>query len=204
MKGDTTRKDFRPTGIRIGTDALAIARNFYDESFKGWEVNADVDFWRYYLAVDVGTWSREFTDSGYYKSEGNYWRIGADVNFIPKDPDRNVAFFGLRYGHSTFSEYYEVETTDPVWGTYSNTYTNDDVNARWFELTAGLKVKIWKMIWLGYTGRFKFGLHTNATGPMLPSDVPGYGRTDDKTTWGFNYQIFFRIPVRKASGPLKQ
>ena len=82
---------------------------------------------------------------------------------------------------------------------------NSDVNGRWYELTGGIRVKIWKMIWMGYTGRFKFGLKTNESGAMLPSDVPGYGRTDKDNTWGFNYQIFFRIPVRKAqSGPLKQ
>jgi hypothetical protein len=56
---------------------------------------------------------------------------------------------------------------------------------------------MWKMIWMGYTARFKFGLKTNETGPMLPHDVPGYGRTDKESTWGFNYQIFVRLPVPK-------
>lgn len=206
VKADTIKKDFRPTGVRIGTDALTIARNFYDKSFLGWEMNADVDFYRYLAAFDFGTWSREFhPELGSYSNKGTYWRLGGDINFLLKDPDRNLVFFGLRYGRSTFSETYVVQTTDPVWGTYSNTYVNSDVNGRWYELTGGIRVKIWKMIWMGYTARFKFGLKTNETGTMLPSDVPGYGRTDKDNTWGFNYQIFIRIPVRKAaSGPLKQ
>lgn len=206
VKTDTVRRDFLPTGVRIGTDVLSIARNFYDESFSGWEMNADVDFYRYVLDVDVGSWSRNFKpDSGSYESKGNYWRIGADVNFLMKDPDRNMFFFGVRYGRAVFSEAYDERTFSPVWGQFSGKYENTDVSARWFELTTGIRVKIWRMIWMGYTGRFKFGLKTNETGKLIPSDVPGYGRTDKDNTWGFNYQIFFRIPVRKAKlGPLKE
>lgn len=197
-KSDTVRIDYRPTGVRIGTDAISIARNFYDKTFSGWEVNADVDFYRYYLAVDVGSWSRTFQpDSGSYNNKGNYWRLGADVNFLLKDPDRNMLFFGIRYGHANFSETMTINTTDEIWGPKNATYESPDVTARWFELNAGLRVKIWRMIWMGYTARFKFGLKTDETGDLIPSDVPGYGSTDKDNTWGFNYQIFFKIPVRR-------
>jgi hypothetical protein len=197
-KADTVKIDYRPTGVRIGTDAISIARNFYDKSFSGWEVNADIDFYRYYLALDVGSWSRNYLpDGGTYDNKGTYWRLGADVNFLLKDPDRNMLFFGLRYGHANFSENLTVVTTDPIWGEFNRTYANDGVTARWFEMVTGLRVKIWKPIWIGYTARFKFGLKTNETGDLIPSDVPGYGSTDKDNTWGFNYQIFFKIPVRK-------
>jgi hypothetical protein len=93
----------------------------------------------------------------------------------------------------------------PIYGQNIVDHINPDVNAHWYELTAGIRVKMWKFFWMGYTGRFKFGLSTNATGNMIPSDVPGYGRTDREQTWGFNYQLIFRIPIRKSpSGPLKQ
>ena len=198
--GDTIKTDYRPTGIRIGTDGIAIARNFYDKTYSGWEVNADVDFYRYYLALDVGSWSRTFSpDSSAYHNKGTYWRLGADVNFLLKDPDRNMLFFGLRYGRANFSESLSVITADPIWGNGngSRVYNNSDVSAHWTELVAGLRVKIWKTFWMGYTARFKFGLKTNEKGDLLPSDVPGYGSTDKDNTWGFNYQIFFKIPVRK-------
>lgn len=183
-----------------------LARNFYDKTFTGWEINSDVDFFKYHAALDFGRWSRTFSpDSGAYSNRGNYWRIGADVNFLLKDPDKNLLFFGVRYGRSKFSENYQLIATDPVWGRFTSTYENADVKARWFELTGGIRVKMWKMIWMGYTARFKFALKTNDAGSMIPSDVPGYGRTDKNSTWGFNYQIFIRIPVRKApSGPLEK
>ena len=53
-----------------------------------------------------------------------------------------------------------VNTSDPVWGDYQNTYTSDGEKARWFELTGGLKVRMWKNFWLGYTARYKFWLKT--------------------------------------------
>ena len=200
------KKDYRPTGIRVGTDLFALVKSSYDETFKGWEVNADVDFYRYYFAVDYGYWARTYeADDGNYSNNGMYWRVGADVNFLTKDPDKNMFFFGLRYGSSTFSEDLVLEKIDPVWGPINTTLTNSNINAHWFEITTGLRVKIWKMIWLGYTARLKFGLKIEETPDMLPQDVPGYGRADEESYWGFNYQIFVRLPIRKATSiPLKK
>ncbi len=200
------KKDFRPTGISIGTDLISIVKSSTDETFEGWEVNGDIDFYRYYFAVDYGYWARKYvSDEVNYSNDGNYWRIGPDVNFLTKDPDRNRFFFGLRYGRSTFSERMTVRSTDPVWGPIDVSFTNSNIPAGWFELTTGLRVKLWKMIWMGYTARLKFGLSTGSTPDMLPQDVPGYGRADKEAYWGFNYQIFIRLPVRKTPlGPLKQ
>lgn len=189
---------YLPTGIRFGTDALALVRSTYDESFKGWELNADVDFYRYYFALDYGYWGRKYVqDSSSYNNSGNYFRIGGDVNFLYKNPDKNMFFLGFRYGHSSFSEDYSVIINDPLWGNSNEIYKNRNVPANWFELTTGMRVRIWKMFWLGYTIRYKFGLSMGDTPEMLPHDVPGYGRTDKDVYWGFNYQVLFRIPIKK-------
>jgi hypothetical protein len=204
-KSDTlkTKPSYKPTGIRIGVDAVSIIRSASDRTFEGWEVNADVDFHRYYLAVDYGYWARDFqsvdeTASRFYSNSGNYWRVGIDVNFLKKDPDRNMFFFGARYGHATFSERLTIQASDAIWGSLNATHTNSRIPAQWFELTTGLRVKMWKFIWMGYTARFKFGLSNGDTPDMLPHDVPGYGTADKDSYWGFNYQLFFRIPIRKA------
>jgi hypothetical protein len=200
---DTTRSSFRerflPTGIRIGTDAISISRNYYDKTFSGWEANADLDFNRYFLAVDYGHWGREYNKNAFatYSNDGSYFRVGVDVNFLVHDPDRNMFFVGARYGHSVFEETLYVFDQSQLWGDKEETYRNSNLNAHWYELTTGLRVKLWKFIWMGYTARFKFGLKTGATPNMLPSDVPGYGNTDKESTWGFNYQLFFRLPVRE-------
>ena len=194
------RRSYIPTGIRIGTDLISLAKSQFQNNFSGWEVNADVDFYRYYLAIDYGSWSRTFlSDSGDYSNDGNYWRVGVDVNFLLKDPDRNMFFLGARYGRANFSENLTVIAKNQLTGEFETLpYTHSGINAHWFELTTGIRVKIWKVIWMGYTARFKFGLKHDDTENIIPSDIPGYGRTIKDSYWGFNYQIFIRIPVRKA------
>ena len=196
---DTVRNRFVPTGVRVGVDLIGLAKTRFQDNFEGWEVQSDVDFHRYYVAVEIGNWGRNFaSDSVAYANKGRYWRAGIDVNFLKKDPDRNVFFLGMRYGRSVFTESMNVVRVDPIWGVLSDSFYQTGVNASWIELTSGLKVKIWKMLWLGYTARLKFGLSTGTTPEMLPYDVPGFGRTDKETTWGFNYYLMIRLPVRKA------
>lgn len=193
---DSTKLSFKeyyvPTGIRVGTDAISLLMTQYNETFSGWEVSADVDFYRYFLAVEYGHWSRRYNEPRWdYLNDGNYFRVGADVNFLTKDPERNMFFVGARYGRATFDESLLLLET-------RQSYESIAVPASWYELTTGLKVKIWSFFWMGYTARFKFGLNTDERGDMVPHDVPGYGRTDKDSYWGFNYQLMFRIPVRPA------
>ena len=199
---DTVRNRFVPTGLRFGTDIVSLVKTRTQDDFHGWEVNGEVDFSRYFLAMDYGTWGRDFhSDSAAYSNSGDYWRVGIDVNFLQRDPDRNVFFLGARYGRSVFSESMNVARYDPIWGLLDDNFTHTNVRARWFELTAGLRVKIWKIFWVGYTGRLKFALSTDASEEMLPHDVPGFGKNDKETTWGFNYYLMIRLPLRNAPPP---
>lgn len=201
VRADSLKKvklKFVPTGIRVGTDVIAFVKTARQNNFSGSEYNADIDFYKYLLAFDYGNWARNYgNDSASYNNDGRYWRAGVDINFLTKDVDRNVFFIGMRYARSTFNEQLSIIPKDDRWGLPSS-YTNNNVKARWLELTGGIKVKVWKFIWMGYTARFKFGLKTKGDGNLISHDVPGYGRTFKDSTWGFNYQIFVRLPFRKA------
>lgn len=194
---DTVKRSFRPTGLRLGADLVAPVYAFADSRYGGYELNADVDFYRYYLTVDAGRWQRQFTGSrSRYENSGNYFRAGIDVNFLKNDPDDNMLFFGFRYARSRFNESVERTATDPVWGTRTEVQTAEGRRAGWMEITGGLRVKMYRFIWMGYTVRYKFGLHAkNTSGPEM-YDVPGYGSTFKPVTWGFNYLILFRLPLR--------
>jgi hypothetical protein len=197
-KVDTVKKDFMPSGVRFGTDLISLIRTQTDKSFSGYEVNADIDFYRYFLTMDVGKWERTLSsDMDEYANDGKYMRIGVDINMLKKDPEKNMFFFGLRYGWGTYSETFSASIIDPVYGLGTNTYSNTDIKAQWGELTTGLRVKMWKFFWMGYTARYKFALNTSETGEFTSYDVPGYGKTAKSATWGFNYQLLFRIPIRK-------
>jgi hypothetical protein len=195
---DTVKHMYLPTGLRVGTDMLSIVRSYAGEKFDGWEVNADIDFYKYYVAVDYGNWARHLTlPSGDYENKGTYFRVGADVNLLAKDPDRNMIFFGLRYGQSSFREQLNYESTDIYYGTLQHELENSNMTGRWGELTTGLRVKIWKGLWMGYTARLKFRPRTQGGGQLTPYEIPGYGLAASKNYWGFNYQIFWKIPFRK-------
>lgn len=199
QNADTLRKDFFPTGIRVGTDLLGIILSSTDESFKGTEVSIDVDFYRYFLTIELGSGQRNFdTDNENYNNKGTYWRAGVDINFLKTDPEKNMLFIGVRYASGTFSENLTIRADDN-WGNGPRFLSNTDTQANWVELTGGLRVKMWKYVWLGYTARYKFGLSMTGLSNLEPYDVPGYGRTDKNTTWGFNYYVFVRIPFRNAS-----
>lgn len=202
VKIDTIRNKFFPTGIRFGTDMIHLVKTQTQNNFHGWEIEADIDFNRYYIALEYGRLGRNLnSDSAAYANQGTFWRAGIDVNFLTNDPDRNMFFLGARYGRSMFSESMTMQAYDPIWGSQTGSFYHSSVNAWWLELTTGLRVKLWKIFWLGYTGRLKFALSADGTEEMLPHDVPGFGRTDKETTWGFNYYLMIRIPIRKAPPP---
>ena len=53
---DTLRNKYLPTGIRAGFDLLAYGKTQFQDNFNGWEVEGDIDFDRYYLVMEYGSW----------------------------------------------------------------------------------------------------------------------------------------------------
>jgi hypothetical protein len=194
---------FYPRSVRVGTDLISLIKSQTDKSFSGWEINGDVDCGKYYPAVDYGHWARSYTlpNGGDYQNSGNYWRVGIDANLLLKDPDRNMFFFGLRYAHSSFSESATIVTVDPYFGETRTHLNNSAVTASWGELITGLRVKIFSNFWLGYTARMKFGPNVKGATQMTTYDIPGYGLYEEGIYWGFNYQAFWSIPIKKEKKP---
>jgi hypothetical protein len=189
---------YLPTGLRIGTDLITGIKGYRNATFDGWEVNADVDFDRYYLAIDYGRWAQGANlPNGWYNNDGKYVRFGFDVNMLKKDPDRNMFFIGLRYAHASFSDSTAFTFTDDNFGQIQKNIVETNLTANWMEITSGLRVKIWKYFWMGYTIRLKFSPKVHGVKELQPWDIPGYGVSARTVYWGFNYQIFFKIPVRK-------
>lgn len=175
---------------------MPLVQGLTNKNFNGWELSADVDVYRYYLTVDVGHSAlTEVSETETYENSGDYLRVGVDVNFLKKDPEKNMLFFGARYAVGNFSESLRGIIDDPLYGSVTQTFTNPDARARWFEITTGIRVYIWKFFWMGYTIRYKAGLKTYDTGNLVPHDIPGYGGTAKSTTWGFSYVLLFRIPL---------
>lgn len=203
-KPDSLKEKIYFRSIRFGTDVLALILTGSDR-FDGWELNADADFGRFYLAGDYGYEARNevMANGGDYTNNGNYWRAGLDVNILKKDPDRNMLFFGLRYARSSFSDRASLTVEDPYFGTQQYDLANPAVTASWVEMVAGLRVKVWRELWMGFTSRLKLGLSVRGNGDLASYNVPGYGNVTDGSTWGFNYQLFWRFPFERKKKPVE-
>jgi Domain of unknown function (DUF6048) len=196
---DTVKNKYLPTGLRVGMDVITLIRS-RDHSFKGWEINFDTDLSRYYFTVDYGYWATDqLLGNGNYQNAGTYLRIGTDINFLLKDPDKNMFFFGFRYGLSSFHE--SVQYQNPIY--YSGfkaidaDESNGSVSGRWLEITSGLRVKIVSGFWMGYTARLKFAPSVSGQGKLSPYDMPGYGLVAEAPYWGFNYDLYWRFGWKK-------
>ncbi|CAN5205256.1 DUF6048 family protein [soil metagenome] len=211
-KPDSLKEKFQYRSFRIGTDLISlietpVTKNTPSNKFAGWEINGDADFGKLYFAVDIGQWARAY-DIGYgnygrYENNGSYFRLGADINFLKKDPDRNMFFFGLRYGRSFYNESAMlIFPGDPYFPGSTESLQNTGVTAGWGELVTGLRVKIWKEFWMGYTGRMKFAVSTNGDTQFKSFDIPGVGSNGDGLVFGFNYQVFWRFGVVNVKKPL--
>jgi hypothetical protein len=194
---DSTRGIQKPTGIRIGTDLIALGKTIANSSLRGWEFNADVEMGRYYPTFDYGRWSRDLPiTNGNYTNDGRYFRLGVDINFLTKDPDKNMFFLGARYGRSRFDEEVIYDDSAVDFGDFQKQASNNNARAGWVELTTGLRVKIWKQFWMGYTARLKFLPSVKNNSGLETYEIPGYGLTYKNNYWGFNYQVFWTIPFK--------
>jgi len=195
---DSVRTIRKPTGLRIGTDLIAIGKTIAQTPLQSWEITADVDLGRYYPIIELGRWSREaILTNGVYNNEGQYFRLGVDINFLLKDPDKNMFFIGMRYGRAQYSERVSYTISPDLFPDVQQLASNPAATAGWLELTTGLRVKVWRGFWMGYTGRMKFLPGTKGTVDFDSYDIPGFGLPFKGLYWGFNYQVFWRIPFRK-------
>lgn len=202
-KPDSLREKIYPRAFRLGTDVLALILSRTTSKYNGWEVNADVDFGPFYLAAEYGGSSRDETvaSGGSYHNQGTYWRAGADINLLKKDPDRNMFFIGFRYGQASFNETLNFVSTDPYFGSLSYQIANPAASAGWGELTTGLRIKVFNEFWMGYTARMKFAASVSGNENLGTYDVPGFGVVGQGITWGFNYQLMWRIRFAKLKKP---
>jgi hypothetical protein len=119
-----------------------------------------------------------------------------------KDQHLNIAFFGMRYALSSFNDQLDFDTQAIIqseigWPSTRETVSNSKVKANWFEMVAGLKVRVVKQLYMGFTARFKFLLKVKKVEELRPYYIPGFGKNINTSAFGFNYYISYRLPFRK-------
>ena len=203
-----------PTGVQLGVDVYRPFQDkYYGQQGTQYELNAAVDCAHWILEGDWGWgnihWkghNKETRTSSTYTSKGQYFRMGLNYNLLQDTPDKNTAFLGFRYAQSFFEDYLisrvHYDSTGPIKDVYDPINSKQsNVTARWLEATAGIKVKVWKLLYIGGTIRYKFGLHLYGTGAHTPYDIPGWGLNKGTEAFGFNLYLSLRIPFVRSALP---
>ncbi len=192
-----------PSAVRVGVEPGAVGYMVFSEKRGFFEATADLDLNNIYLAMDYGISTFQLNEATYkYENDGRYLRFGADINIMKADKNFNVMFFGIRYARAVFSDNLKYETSavlqsETGWPSTEESVSNTNVKSNWIEMTAGLKIRIFKQLYGGFTARYKFLKTIRDAGTLKPYYVPGFGKNVNNDAWGLNYYLYYRIPFRK-------
>lgn len=202
------------SGPKYGAfNGVSIGANFFDavmmlvgqrrENFDIW-ADCSIHNW-FFPVVELGLgMSNAWPNDGRFHfkvAPSFYTKIGMNYNFLYKsNPDYQV-FLGLRAGFSRFSyditnisagsDYYMEGGPKEVLGLTSTAFYG--------EALAGLKVKLWRFISLGWTVRYGFGFKQKYSNPDYPAwFTPGKGTS---TPISATFSLIFTIGRKNLEKP---
>ncbi|MDF9800741.1 hypothetical protein OKW21_006004 [Catalinimonas alkaloidigena] len=200
-----------PAALRVGPAVNSLIQTVIDDEGTYYGLQADLAMGRFMLSAEYGhaELNRQSeagvaeNEAFQYRSSGDYYKLGIDVNLL-KDKQKNtydaigdVIYFGLKYAFSNIDDQVSFSTPDNFWGATAITQSNENLSVSWVEMNAGVKVALFKNIFLGYTMRYRFGQRYIDRSSLVPYRIPGFGSGEDEVNFGFDYYIYYRIPFRK-------
>lgn len=193
------RKKEQPffAGVSVSGDLCGAGMAAF-ASYGQYEAAARVNFKnRFFPIFEMGWGLSDHTDDGtdlHYKTNAPYFRIGCDYNLANDASSGNRIFAGVRYAFSSFS--FDVDgpaITDPVWGTQTPFhFTGMDSGAHWGEVVFGLEAKVWGILHLGWSVRYRLKFHVKETPVGKPWYIPGYGKSEGHSLGG-TFNVIFDI-----------
>jgi len=209
---DTTEKQDPKTikypkkyGLRIGTDLSRLAKNFYEDKYKGFEITADYRIKNnLYIAAELGL-EDKYTKSDQLKqtTSGQFIKVGIDYNVHKNWLDlNNMIYVGGRIAYSNFSQNLEEYTITNSTNYFNpNTFTGQKysgLNATWFEFVAGIKAEIVTNLYLGFSARLNYNITDSKIDNFENLYIPGFNKKySGNIGMGFNYTISYLIPLYK-------
>ena len=154
---------------------------------------------RFFPLVEVGFAGAEKTNitNAQFKTAGMFEKIGIDFRLLKPKPNtakNNYLLGGVRLGMSHFNySLNNVLIEDKYWG--GSEVINEDALAAtklWLEIAAGMRVPIYKNIYMGWNVRNKRLITRTKEGENAPWYIPGYG-LGNTAVWGFSYIVGYRF-----------
>jgi hypothetical protein len=204
---DTIKPKTDRYGLIVGVDIFKIARSFYDSDYKGIAFVGDYRLTKkYYIYGEVG--SEDVTSDDPLlntTTKGAYLKVGFNYNAYTNWLDmENLITVGARYGFSTFNEQlntYSIYNPHPYFDPSTDIASGksyDGLTASWLEVSAGINVKVFNNIYVGFALQLKTLITNSEPNNFESLYIPGFNRTyDGNFGAGFNYTVSYFVPLYK-------
>ena len=209
---------YQKYGLRVGVDLSKPLRSTLDENYEGLEIVGDFRLsYKLYLAAELGTEEKTTLEDNFdFTTRGNYIKAGVEWNTYENWYGmHNIISVGLRGGFSTFSQTlnaYRIYTEDQYWNDNTEEFPGlenlgeyDGLTAQWAEVVVGLKVEMFKNLYMGATVRLNYLINDTASDVFPNLYIPGFNKVTDGSQFGvgYNYTISYLIPIFKTEAPKK-
>ncbi len=199
-KKEKPEKLFVEHDLRVGVDLSTIILGAITPVRSGIDLSLEYKLTHnWFLMLEAGqqTYEKE-TEKLHYKSDGQYFRLGADYNLrksVEKN-DRDIYYIGFRYGFSRYEQeipFYNIYNS--YWGNSQASIAPEKGTAHWMEVVTGFKVEILKNFYVGMGMRLKTFIKRSKTNIEPVQFVPGYARNYNSGVFNFNYTVYYNIPL---------
>lgn len=187
--------------LRLGFDVARLVFNNMQKPLEkrtAYELELDY-YWKKDLYIVVeGGWgnsSVNYSDLA-FESNNVFFRGGINKSLLPrlKQDDWDMAFIGLRYGIGLINRGPATYTiTDNVWGSVSNTVGPTNMTAHWMELTGGVRVELFRNMFIGWNIRGKFMINGKQFKELPPYNIAGYGKGEKGSIFDFNLYLSYAM-----------
>lgn len=188
-------------GVTIQADVASVVQStFFRGDANSMEGGVQIDLKHmYYPIVEMGFADAKnvSTNNIGFTTKGIFERVGFDLKIVRKECDKqshNMLFTGLRLGMSHFDyNINNVTITDNYWGgTKTFDYPTQNTTKLWFEIVLGIRVEVFRNVYMGWTVRNKNLISKDKNGEVSPWYIPGFGK-NNVANWGFNYTIGYHF-----------
>ena len=184
--------------LRLGVDLSRPVMNMLVKSRHSYEFIVDYSLPKeIYLVAEGGFGGSDINYPDLkYTSTNTFVKVGVERSMLQRmfPEDWDLLFVGIRYGMAFIKRKEATFTTnDQFWGTTTGTIPAKNITGHWAELTAGLRVELFKGIFTGYTIRGKFLLNQGPFRELPPAYVAGYGKGEKNTVFDFNFYLQYAL-----------
>lgn len=195
-KTDSTKRKYEPN-FMVGVDVLNAGVSFFSDrklyqAFVSSQVTENL-----HAVVEAGAEKNVYIKNGYdAKASGPFVKLGA-FYMLAKDSENETNGFyagGKLAGSFYKQEYYAVPVRGFGGNSSSVSYPSSSQSSFWLEGLVGGRVDLFKSnFYIDVNLQPRYLLFTSKQDELKPMIVPGFGRSSNKFTLGFSWNIAYQF-----------